>query len=271
MSEIIQDTTTAPQVDAPVVEGSGGLPSEQPSESNFSGFDLTDDLKGKFKGGKLNGRFESVDDILLKLKESEDRNANFVRDNTDADAATQTAKDDATKAANVEVKQNSTIMEMMPEFQANGYQLTQEMQDKAVAEGIDIRDLKLGAIEFKERVQTAYGITGGVENYNAMIEWGVGSMTSEQKASFDKEVTGSMSEYAIKGLYGDYTKAQASGETPARIEGSIAIKGIKPYGDRRELFKDRDYLASRAGRNDAAAQAHHRKRLNATPDSVLGL
>ena len=270
MEDTTQNTTTGEQV-APVVdEGTGGLPSEQQS---FDGFALTDELKGKFKDGKLNGRFESMDDVLTKLKEAEDFRANTIRD-AKANATTADANAAAAQAeADIQVTQQTTIMEMMPDFQANGYQLTQAMQDKAVAEGIDIRDLKLGAIEFKEKVQTAHGITGGAENYQAMLDWGSQNMTESQKQSFDKEVVSGMSEYAIKGLYLDFSKAQADGTAPenTRIEGSTTVQGIKPYADRRELFKDRDYINSVRGRNDKAAQAHHRKRLNATSNDVLGI
>ena len=252
--------TPPPAAETPPAETppAGGLPSQQASGNEFDGFALTDDIKAKFKEGKLNGRFSSIDDVLVKLKEAEDFKANTIRDQKQGD---QTSLQAQTQA--------QTINEMLPEFLGNGMVLTAEMELKATEAKIDLRDLKLGALELKIATEKAHSVVGGKENYQAMIEWGKSAMTPEQQTSFDKAVTGSMSEYAIKGLNADYQKAISEGHQPERIQGQPAHRGVMPYKDRKELYKDKDYIESNAGRRDTAAIKAYRDRLRATPDNVM--
>ena len=260
--------TETPPTGTPPVETPSGLPSDQPSANAYDGFTLNDDQKALFKDGKLNGRFTDLNGVLEKLKESEYNYANLVRDKTTATATTQQQQDDAKKASDKAALQTSTVNEMIPAFIANGMQLTPEMEKTATEAGIDIRDLKLGAIEIRERTTLAHRVVGGKDNYDAMIAWGRTAMSPEQQASFDKDVTSGMGEYAIKGLFNDFTDAQESGDTP-RFTGTNAVGGITPYADRRELYKDKEYVESPAGRRDTAAVRNYRARLKATPDKIV--
>jgi len=239
-----------------------GLPSDQPTSETFDGFALTDDLKAKFKDGKLNGRFGSVQEVLDKLKEAEDFKANTIRDLKE-DGNQQHLQEQLAQT------QEATIRELLPEFLQNGMVLTAEMETKATEAKIDIRDLKIGAMELREATQKAHSVVGGQENYNAMLAWGKENMTEPQKKAFDNDVTGNMSEYAIKGLYGEFQEAIRSGKHNPRIQGQPTTSGIKAYADRRELYKDKDYIESPAGGRDTAAQANYRARLRATPDAVI--
>lgn len=263
--------TQPPAAEGTVVpqEPTSGLPSEnQPLDT--SGFEINDELKSKFKDGKLNGRFSNIQEVLDKLKETEDKYANTMRDVKQTEQ--QQTEEQIAEQRKVELQavQTETINSLLPEFMSNGMQLTPEMEAKAVEVGIDIRDLKLGALEVKEKVTQAHSVVGGTEEYTAMLEWGKQTMTEAQKKAFDLNVTDSnLAEYAIKGLYADYKSAINAGHQPNRIEGQPVSATIKPYADRKELYKDREYLESAKGRRDTAAQKAYRARLNATPDSVI--
>lgn len=251
-----------------------GLPSDvKANEVNLDGFTFTPEfIAENFKDGKLKGRFGSVEEVLAKLKEAEDFKANAIREKTDAEKAQEQQQTEAQKQAQMAQAQQDTIMSLVPAFIENNMELTPEMETAATEAGIDLRDLKLGALELKERLNKAHSVVGGAEEYNAMLEWGKANMTDAQKAVFDKDVTGNMSEYAIKGLYADYQKAaSADGYMPERIEGDGTPRGLQPYRDRRELYADRDYLKTPAGKRDKAAQANYKRRLNITPDNVLGI
>ena len=262
MAEEVVNTETPTEV----VDG-GNLPSEN-VPADYSGFDLNDDVKGKFKDGKLNGRFGSLNEVLDKLKEAEDFRANTIRDQKTIDDKTVVeGQEKIDKAATVQ-KQDAVVKELIPAFLENGMVLTPEMEAKATEAGIDIRDLKLGAIDFRDRTNSAHALTGGKENYDAMIEYSRGVLTPAQQASFDKDLATGMGEYAIKGLYADFKAADESGEV-GRIEGNVAFTGVKPYENRRDLYKDKDYIESPAGRRDAAAQKMYRARLGKTNDSVI--
>ena len=206
------------------------------------------------------------------MKEAEDFKANTIREQTEQQKQQEQQQTEQQQQQQLVQTQQDTIMEMLPQFMENGMQLTPEMETQATEVGIDIRDLKLGALELKERLSNAHAVVGSADEYNAMLDWGKANMTDAQKAAFDKDVTGNMSEYAIKGLYSDYKTAVSQGDyTPQRIEGDGAPRGIRPYADRRELYKDRDYLKTAQGKRDGAARRNYEARLAATPDSVLGI
>ena len=69
-----------PPVVEPVVETPSTLPSQN-QEVDYTPFELSDDIKTGMKENKINGRFGSVQEILDKLKETEDKFANDVRTN----------------------------------------------------------------------------------------------------------------------------------------------------------------------------------------------
>jgi len=239
------------------------LPSEQPAPTDFAGFDLTDDIKSKFKDGKLNGRFGSIDEVLTKLKEAEDFKANTIRDQTNGQQQQQ-------EQQTQQQTQQATVNELVPMFMQNGMVLTPEMEAKATEAKIDIRDLKIGAMELREATTKAHSVVGGQENYDAMIAWGKTAMTPEQQASFDRAVTGSMSEYAIKGLNADYKKALDEGHTPERIQGTATVRGLTPYGSRRELYADKDVAEAAKRRGDMQPWNDYQSKIKITPRDILG-
>lgn len=258
------------EVTPSISEGAGGLPSANVPQ-NFSGFEITDELKTRFKDGKLNGRFETIDDVLTKLKEAEDFKANTIREQKSKEAQTQEKQTETQKIAQTQQLQQETIMEMLPEFVKNGMVLTPEMETRATEVGIDIRDLKLGAIDLREKTDRAHSIVGSSEEYGNMLAWAGQHMNDAQKKAFDVDVVNSnVSEYAIKGLYADYKKAQANGGVTTRIvaDGS-AIKGIQPYGTRQELYRDKQYVESAKGRSDINAINMYNSRKKITPDAVI--
>jgi len=176
----------------------------------------------------------------------------------------------AGKAAQQQETQEATqaeILSMVPEFMENDMQLTPEMETRATELGIDIRDLKLGAIDFRDKINTAYSVVGGKENYTQMMADMAPTMSEEQRKSFDADLGGNASEWAIKGLYAEW---KAKNGTPAgRIEGRVGgSSSAKPYESQGELLKDLTYLRT-AGKGDMAARALHEKRKAATPDAVV--
>jgi hypothetical protein len=260
------DGGTQPTADA---TPPSGLPSEQPTSETFDGFALTDDIKGKFKDGKLNGRFSSLDDVLAKLKEAEDFRANTIREQKEREAGTQNQQQEQVVKQELAQTQAALVQEMLPEFIKNGMQLNDEMIARAEEAKLDIRDLKIEAMEFKERANKAYSIVGGEENYKAMQKWAIETLPEEDRKAFTADVNNAkMSKFAIQGLYAEFEKAQSDGSY-SRISGQPTTVGARPYADRRELYKDKEYVESPAGRRDTAAQKMYRTRLRMTPDSVI--
>lgn len=226
------------------------------------------------EGQKFGGKFESTDAMLQHIKDLEDKHADARRElankNKEIPAAEEAATADAQKVqAQADLVQN----DLMPEFMANGMTITPEMEAKAKEVGIDPRDLKLGAYELKDRLNNSFEITGGQENYTAMIEWGKANLNDAQKAAFDRDLNSPMGSYAVKGLWSDFQAAGGAFTTPNgdRLRGNASPQGLQPYADRRELYKDKDYVESAAGRRDPAALKRYRDRLRITPNEVLGV
>lgn len=246
-----------------------GLPSDQPQVETYEGFNLTEETKALFKDGKLNGRFGSLSDVLSKLKEAEDfKSATMSEQAKAAKGNTQQQQADDAKTA-----QNQVINSLIPEFIGNGMVLTPEMEAKAVEAKIDIRDLKIGAMEMRDATAKAHGIVGSKEEYDGMIAWGRTVMSTEQMRSFDKDISGSMGEYAIKGLHSEFQKAKAEGtvDTTTRIEGSHTTTGLRGYANRQELYADKNVAEQNKRRGDSTAWNKYQQKLKLTPNSVLGI
>lgn len=252
--------------DTEVDESAGGLPSAKESGLDTSGWEINEERASKYvKNGKFFGRFDNIDGMAEALKSVEDKYANMVRESKNA---TKDTENQATKEANLyEVAQP-----LVQKFMDGGMELTPEIEQMAIDKGLDIRDVKLAAIELKERVVSAHNLVGGKEEYESMIEWGKTTLPEKQRNEFDKGIKSGMSEWAIKGLYAEY-KANQSGEstsTPERVRGDSATSStLRGYDSREEMLRDRNYINSPRGRTDKAAQTAHKIRLDKTHDTVI--
>lgn len=250
-----------------------GLPSDvENQQASLDGFQLNDDFVAEnFKDGKLFGRFDSIDGVLNTLKDVEAKYANQTRELKEGQKANEQQQTQEQQTQEQVKLQQDTIQSLVPEFMNNGMELTPEMETKATEAGIDIRDLKLGAIELRDRVGMAHATVGGKEQYEAMLDWAGEALPDADLAAFDKDVVGVNSRFAIKGLYAEYEKAQASGDiTPQRLRGNENnITQVVGYATQADMLKDANYLETSQGKRDVNAQNSYRKRLSLTPDSVV--
>ncbi len=258
---------TPPVIPTPPTETKpSGLPSEN-TPLDYSGFEMSDDLKSKFKDGKLNGRFGSMDDVLAKLKEAEDFKSATISEQKKAEGNQQQQQTDA-----------SVAVELLPAFLENGMVLTPEMEAKLTENITDPTKKELELYKFRDqaraisdRANQAYAVVGGKDNYNAMQAWGQENLSEAEKNVFTSDVNGTTgaSVIAIEWLNNKYQKAVSEGTVVPRIEGQPHRTGIRAYADRRELYKDKDYIDSPAGRRDPVAKKNYQARLRATPDSII--
>jgi hypothetical protein len=263
LSQVV-DTSAVEQVDG------GNLPSVMDeAKVALDKFQVSQEfLDSRVKNGKLYGRFESFDDLFETAKKIEDKHANLVREIKNGKY--QEVNVEAVKQATIE----QTVQSLIPEFIANDMQLTAEIEAKAVEAGIDIRDLKLGAIEMREAFKQAYDIVGGKDEYDAMIGWGINNLTDKEKSDYETALKSPvMSKYAIKGLYADF---KASGvevvnnTSTQRLRGDSSSTGaVRPYANQAEILKDRAYITSYKGSSDANAKELYSRRMALTPDNVL--
>jgi len=263
MEEIV-DTA----VDTAVEEIDGGnLPSAvDEAKSDIAKYALEQEVLEKYiKSGKLFGKYESMQAMLDSHAALEAKHSNLVRDMKSG----KYQEVDQTKVE--EQRMEEVSKSLIPKFLEAGMVLTPEIEAEALEAGMDIRDLKLDAIELRESVTKAYSIVGGEEAYKGMIEWGMNNLTESQQRAFDIGLEGATSEFAIKGLYADYMAATANGASTAntRIRGDgSSSAGVRPYSSQAEMLKDRAYVNGQ-GRNDSSARELHNRRMGLTPDNVV--
>lgn len=258
-----------PPVDPTVVDpaDAGNLPSAADNQPSLN-FEITDNVREKFvtSDGKLLGKYETLEQLAEGHKNLQDKHAQFVEEvkNNDKNLNTNIEADQ------IQAKKMETIQTLLPEYLQNNMELTPEIEAKLSEADIDIRDVKLGAIELRDRINAAHESVGGQENYQAMMGWASENLNDAEKAAFDKDIMSVQSRFAIKGLYAEYEAAQADGTytPPARLNGDNTVKTVQPYPDRQSLLKDKQYIDSPAGKRDIAAQKAYKARLAIT-DTVV--
>lgn len=86
--------------------------------------------------------------------------------------------------------------------------------------------------------QAAYRLTGGQENYEAMLQWASQSMSDQAIMEFNQAVAGNDStkiEMAVKGLYAQYQ--QSEGREANLVQGSTSSSGEGTFQSTAELMK----------------------------------
>jgi len=245
----------------------GNLPSAvEETKNTLDGFKITDEIQAKyFKEGKLYGRFDNISGMAEALKSVEDKYSATMRDIKSGKY--QEVAEVVPEPVDVMV----TAKPLIDKFVQNGMVLTDEILEEAKASGLDIRDVKLAAIEMKEAIGKAHSYVGGAEEYNSMVAWAKESLDDASKISFDKDLSTSMSKYAIQGLYAEYkaNNGVANVQTQRIMGDTSGNTGVKPYANTNEILRDNAYINSPQGRNDSAAKALYNKRIGVTPDKVI--
>ena len=256
MSDVTTDVQ--PQTEAP-----SGLPSDvaeqQQAIKDWDGLVAKDPEYMK--------QFKSLEDFQSKYKELHKQYSNTVREYKDKEKKTVAEQEAQQQTIAKQQEQQQVVMDLVPQFLQNNMQLTPEMEAVLTEQGLDIRDVKLGAIELRERISNAHAVVGGQQEYEAMISWGRENLTEAQKKTFDKDIQCGMSDFAIRGMYSMYQEANKDGGD--RIRGESTQVGIKPYASKAELFADKRYIESIRGKNDRVAIERFNARKRLTPDSVI--
>jgi len=227
------------------------------------------------EGNEYLQQFKSLDDMTEKYKTLHSQYSQTVQKQKEAERAELATNEEKAKVQQLQQEQQDTVRQLLPEFMENNMELTPEMEKTLVEKNIDIRDVKLGAIELRDKINNAHSVVGGREEYEAMMAWGQENMSDKQKDAFDNDVAPkkykeqllNASEYAIKGLYQDYKNATKDDSHQDRYRGNSSPVGIKPYANNAEVLRDRRHINS--GRASQADKDKHRARLDVTPDSVL--
>lgn len=264
----------APSSEAVEPPATTGLPSDVNSEKPSFKTELPEELRSRIdENGMLDGKYASVEDILYALKEIKDKHANLNRELADKEKKEEQEIDAVAKEAQLEQKRNTVIESLVPEFLSNGMVITPEMEEQLLEAGITKEQIELGAYKMKETIALHQSYVGGKEEYDKIMSYHAQTMSLEEKEAFNRTVnSGQHSEALFLGLKAMYEKRTATGQTSTqntdRIRGDASQGGIKPYATRQELFNDKRYIDSPAGRNDAGAKAKYKARLAVTPENV---
>lgn len=252
----------------PSVEVDGGnLPSAvEETKNTLDGFKITDEIQAKyFKEGKLYGRFDNISGMAEALKSVEDKYSATMRDIKSGKY--QEVSEVVPEPVDIMV----TAKPLVDKFVQNGMVLTNEILEEAKSLGIDIRDVKLAAIDMKEAITKAHSYVGGAEEYNAMATWAKENLDEETRLAFDKDLGKGLGRLAIQGLHAEYKANNGvANAQPQRIMGDTSGNtGVKPYANTNEILKANAYINSPQGRNDIAEKELYKKRISVTPDKVI--
>ena len=242
---------------------------EQAQQLSNLNFELTDEVKEKFltKDGKLLGKYETLEQLAEAHKFLQDKHAMYVDD---------TKKQEKDVLTSVEqeqqnLKKQETLMSIVPTFLANNMELTPDIEAKAAEAGIDVRDLKLGALELKDKVNHVHELVGGKENWDATKAYLADKLTPEDYERINQDLLGANSDYTVLGMYNAYKASLDGSEPRTRLSGESTVKTAKGYDSRMALFKDREYLNSPSGKKDQIAQKRYRDKLALTDLTQLGI
>jgi len=268
----METQTEQPQTEQPVAEEESHLPSDidaQQAQEDALDFSLTDEIKDKYltKDGKILGKYDNLEQLVESHKFLQDKHAMFVDDTKKQEKEVNTS----VEQEQAQVVQQETIQSLLPAFMENGMQLTDEMRKTIVETGIDERDLELGALKLKDKVNHVHELVGGKENWENAKAYLATQLNEEEFKKVNQDLMGSNSDYTVLGMYSAYQQS-LNGETPsARINGDTVTKTAAGYSSRQELFKDRQYLNTQAGRKDTVAQQKYRSKLALTNLNELGI
>lgn len=230
-------------------------------------------------------QFKSLADMKEKYKMLHNQYSGTVRDYKEQARAKEAEQLKAQEQEQVLQRQAETISNLVPQFLENNMSLTDEMMAVAKEVGLSEADIKLGAYELRDAINSAHELVGGREEYEAMINWAVGENGIDQamRDQFDKDVVGMFSDNAklkqtsklsILGLHSLYEKnkgntpPQTQQQSQERIVGTSNVGStVKPYTDRNELLRDRSLYNGGKAR-DMEFRSIHERRLAVTPDSI---
>lgn len=240
-----------------------------------SKWEINDSLKERFKDGKLIDRFDSVESLLDGYQEMAKKHANYVRDVKEGAKADEASIETIQAEREASNAKNEAMADLVKGMLDNGMQVTEDMQASLDEHGIDVRDVKLSAIDNKDAVSKAYASVGGKEEYEAMQSWAKENLPDNVRLDYDKNLLGASADIYIQGLYSQYKASGSTSEQtenapqPTRISGETTSSGVaRGYTTRAEMLKDVNYINGK-GKNDAGALKAHRERLSRTSDEVV--
>jgi len=257
----------------PVVDQNAPAANEPPAEPQFSlPSDAAAQQAQSDADNVLPEKWKSIKEMADHIKNMEDKHSQLTREvgNKSKQELDDIAKTQADIAK--QTTQQAVVAELVPEFMANGMTITEEMQAKLTESGLSLDQIKIGAYEMKDALSKNHSYVGGEENYNIIMEYHAANMTPEQKASFNHSVQNpANSEALMIGMQTMYERSigQEQPEDGDRFRGNPnQATGNRGYETKAELFADKRYIDSAAGKKDAGAITKYRAKLALTPDTI---
>jgi hypothetical protein len=197
----------------------------------------------------IGGKFKTQDELLkayqelekLRTKESQEE-----EDSTPSEAPEE-ASEEANESEESPDKASPILNKAADEYKTDG-----KLSDESVEElaKLDSKDLIQAYVDFysksqqqsalqNEQLTDIHSITGGVENYNEMIQWASQNLEAKEIDSFNNVANSNNYEairFAVEALNGRY-KGAVGYEAPL-VTGKAPSDGVKPYRSQAELSRD---------------------------------
>lgn len=273
MAEDINNTE-APQEIGGMEEGALQQEATLPSEEQHV-VTLDDFIKENTSdNGKLFGQFDDVQSALDYYRKQEVTHTNKMRELKNEEKAKQEEIQSVQADLETQQKVQQTIQDLVPQYMQNNMELNDEMISTLKEVGLSEAEIKLGAYELRDKINSAHQVVGGKENYDAMMMWAGENLDEATKADFDKSVQtiGSDSKVgvlAIEALYNRFQNNskdfQQNGEQQTRLMGqSKPQEVVRGYTNQADMFADR-----RASEKNPALKAKYLQKLALTDEKVV--
>lgn len=249
MSEIVNTEPTGTEEVAPVVEPADEVTLASDTKAEEDAKPSYEDLQAQLD--ELRKKNESAEELAKRLK----------------DEKSQSKREEINQSKEVEAAQarEAFINENITTFIEQGMTATPEQLAEAAKYGITPEQIELSAYKAKENVARIYGIVGGKEQYNNMLDVMSEYLTEAQKDEYTKAVLNpNLSDYAVKGLLSDYQKIINDGNVDKRItvNGSTTSASKAGYTSEQEYYSDMRAMRALPSNKQKAYHAKITEKLN---------
>ena len=223
----------------------------------------------------IGGKFKTQDELLKAYQELEKQRTKESQE--EEDSTPSETPEEASEEANDESEETPDKASPILNKAADEYKTDGKLSEESVEElaKLDSKDLIQAYVDFysksqqqsalqNEQLTDIHSITGGVENYNEMIQWASQNLEAKEIDSFNSVANSNNYEairFAVEALNGRY-KGAVGYEAPL-VTGKAPSDGIKPYRSQAELSRD---IANPRYSTDPAFRMDVEARLERSPD-----
>ena len=220
------------------LELSGGEetpPVDNPPADDVPPTELPSDLPADHDPELIMGKYKTQDDLISATKELQ-------KSLQTSQAELKLLKDGKPPVDKKDPLADNTVKinVLSDELIKSGMVITPEIELQAKESKVDLRDIKIKAMETKQAVDSIYGMVGGKENFDEMREWANGALTKEEQNGFNMALRQG-NNFVVKMLHERFSNAKEDGTAEVTIQATRsknAPQGKTVYASMEQYLSD---------------------------------